>query len=265
MEEQPAKTAAPTSRRDALTAIARTGLSLSALTLLAGCATTAGSVRRPIDRQASSTLPDPEWPAPQKIHIAPERRGIQVREPVARAPVQPRTPALPKGVQLRSDWAEGNPIPRRMDRMTTIRRITVHHDGMDTFTSTNSSATRARLEAIRKSHLGREFGDIGYHFAIDPGGRIWQGRELRWQGAHVGGQNGGNIGICVLGNYEKQRPTMRQLDTLEGCIAELMREHDVTLGEVRTHREMASTSCPGRYLQPRLVAMRDGAGALARV
>ena len=169
------------------------------------------------------------------------------------------------GAIPRAQWAGGQPVPRLMERMKPINKITIHHDGMNAFTTTSQTAARARVEAIRNAHRGQNWGDVGYHYLIDPAGRVWQGRPLEWQGAHVRAQNEGNIGICVMGNYELQRPNSSQLASVERSVAELMRAYRIPLREVRTHREMAATACPGRHMQPRLVAMRSSQGMLARV
>ncbi len=152
-----------------------------------------------------------------------------------------------------------------MDRMRPIYRITVHHDGMTAFTSVSEQAAAERLENIRRAHRGHNWGDIGYHYLVDPAGRVWEGRPLTWQGAHVKNQNEGNLGVCVMGNYENQQPNEAQLRAVERFVAEMMTRHSVRVGNVYTHREMAATACPGRNLQPRLVAMRGTRGALAMV
>jgi len=165
----------------------------------------------------------------------------------------------------RADWAGGNPVPRLMDRMQPINKVTLHHDGMTAFTSTSRSAGAYRVESIRKAHRGRGWGDVGYHYLIDPAGRVWEGRPLSWQGAHVRAQNEGNLGICVMGNYEKQSPNSAQLSSIERTVAQLMRQHRIRLSQIRTHREMAPTACPGRTLQSRFDSMRSSRGPLARV
>jgi len=59
-----------------------------------------------------------------------------------------------------------------------------------------------------------------------------------------------------LGNFEIQSPTTAQLAALERTVAHMMRWYRVPVGHIHTHRELASTRCPGRLLQPRMVAMR---------
>jgi len=198
----------------------------------------------------------------------------RLREPIAVRPYRPKAttnaPSWSPGGGLtnaipRSSWAGGNPVPALMDRMKPINKITIHHDGMTSFTSTSRAAGAHRVENIRAAHRGQNWGDVGYHYLIDPTGRVWEGRPLVWQGAHVGGQNDGNIGICVMGNFERQYPNSAQLRAVEDSVAQLMRVNNIHVREVRTHREMAATACPGRNLQPRLVAMRSNRGALSRV
>jgi hypothetical protein len=197
-----------------------------------------------------------KWSRPSGVHAAPDQlahRGGSVRswEPLDDAGLLPR-----------STWAGGAPIARHMDRMRPIDRITFHHDGMDAFTDTSQHAAASRLETIRRAHLNRSppFGDIGYHFIIDPAGRVWQGRPLDWQGAHVARQNEGNLGICLLGNYEVQQPTAAQERAIAAFLRSQMALHRVPADRVFTHRELAATKCPGRFLQPRLAAARADAG-----
>lgn len=237
------------SRRDALLrALLAAPAIIAGPTLLAACASAPTRTARatdPLDRPAPRVKPyQPKW--------KPLDDG--------NSPAQ-----LPNSVIARSMWAQGQPVPRFMNRMLPVKRITLHHDGMDTFTSPRYEAARDRLEKIRTAHRSKSWGDIGYHFLIDPAGRVWQGRPLDWQGAHVARQNEGNIGICVMGNYESQHANQTQLRSIEAFTAQLMRMYRVPLREVRTHREMAQTACPGRNLQPSLVAMRNPRGSLARV
>ncbi len=161
----------------------------------------------------------------------------------------------------RSSWAKGRPIPARMDRMTPIHRITIHHDGMAPFTDTSSAAACSRLESIRRAHLRRQpqpFGDIGYHYAIDPAGRVWAGRPISWQGAHVRSQNQGNLGIVVLGNYDQQSLNSAQKQALVSFLRGRMSTYGIRVPLVATHQEMAATACPGKSLQAFMVTARNG-------
>jgi N-acetyl-anhydromuramyl-L-alanine amidase AmpD len=149
-----------------------------------------------------------------------------------------------------------------MNSMKLARFITIHHDGMKVFTETSKSAAAARLEKIRTSHLKRDngsWGDIGYHYAIDRAGRLWEGRSLKWQGAHVKGWNEGNIGVVVLGNYDKQTLNRAQSARIETTLKLLMKKHNVPVSRVRTHQEWAATACPGNSLQRLMTTLRRSA------
>ncbi|MGP1347453.1 MAG: peptidoglycan recognition protein family protein [Phycisphaerales bacterium] len=249
-------------RRSALSRLA--GLSLGvagglALAKLSGCAS-GGSTN---DRVGA--LPSPKWPTES------ERLG-QAAGAGSRGAGHPSTRPLPTappvavggGVIPRSAWSKGDPFFGNMTRMQPIDRITLHHDGMSAFTNTSEGAAAERIEAIRRAHRSMPgWGDIGYHYVIDPAGRVWEARSLSWQGAHVKDQNPGNIGICLLGNYEQQRPTDTQLAAVERFVGAQMKQYGIALRSVKTHKEMAPTACPGRNLQPRLEAMRGWRGALA--
>ncbi|MCH2134487.1 MAG: peptidoglycan recognition protein family protein [Phycisphaerales bacterium] len=208
-----------------------------AAAFLTGCASTSTKV--------ASGLPGPWWTTPTLPPPRPE-------------PVKPATPA-PTGVVARSSWAKGNPVPTRMDSARRTTRITVHHDGMKPFTDTGWSAAANRLESIRRAHLRRKpqrFGDIGYHYAIDPAGRVWACRPLAYQGAHVAGQNHGNLGIVVLGNYDKQSINRAQQAALVAFLAAQRRQYGIGVDRIHTHKEMAATACPGESLQRFMVAVR---------
>ncbi|HED65685.1 MAG TPA: N-acetylmuramoyl-L-alanine amidase, partial [Planctomycetes bacterium] len=154
----------------------------------------------------------------------------------------------------RSAWGAAPAAPTRLTVNTHAwSRITVHHTATD---STDPGVIRR----IQKNHMEqREFGDIGYHFLIDGSGRIFQGRDLRWQGAHADRANNiANIGICLLGNFNEERPTAAALHSLEGLIEALRGRHHIERSRVLGHQELKATDCPGRYLEEWVRAYRTG-------
>jgi hypothetical protein len=217
--------------------LARRMFLVASALLLVGCGT----------KKITSTLPSPIWSAAGMPDLG-----------VAGPVVLPDLSAS-LGAISRATWAKGMPISRNMNRMLPVRYITVHHDGMELFTSTSKSSAALRLEKIRKSHLRRDgglWGDIGYHFAIDPAGRLWQGRPLTWQGAHVKARNEGNIGVVVLGNYDRQSVNRAQVAAIEATLRSLMRTYNIPVSKVLTHQEWAATACPGKSLQRLMVGIR---------
>lgn len=229
------------------------GLVLSALALV-GCA--GGS------RSSSSALPSPRWgngdAAPLPAPYIP---------PVAQAPTAPTPPAPIAGLSItpRSAWTRtGIARPNDIYPMNGIRRITVHHDGLPPASLRTSAEIASRIEMIRRSHVeARGWADIGYHYVVDPTGRVWEGRNEARQGAHVKDQNENNLGILVLGNFERQSPTRAACASIDKIVAAKMSQHRVQLGAVRTHREMAPTECPGQSLQAYMNSTRNRGGGLA--
>ena len=259
--DEPRPDDTPLDRRAALRrTVAGIATLAGASALLGGCASGSSS-------SASADLPEPVWPTgatPSARRATAPAAGPLKPAYAAPSPAYAPDRALPTGVIARAKWAGGQPVPSLMDRMLPVRRITLHHDGMSPFTSTAYADAAERVENIRRAHRGNGWGDVGYHYLIDPAGRVWQGRPLRWQGAHVGGQNENNLGICVLGNFQDQRPSRAQVAAVEQFVASQMRRYGVRATGVFTHRELAATACPGRNLQPALVAMRAPGGALRR-
>ncbi|HVZ93882.1 MAG TPA: peptidoglycan recognition family protein [Phycisphaerales bacterium] len=225
--------------------------------LLSGCSSMGDSDR-------AEALSDMHWPRDPLSDATGPSTG-------AAKPMPSPGFDVPAGIIPRSAWARGAPVTARMTRADRpFTKITVHHDGMKgSFNDPSYAAAARRLESIRQGHLSRNpepFGDIGYHYLIDPAGRVWQGRELVWQGAHVKDRNPGNLGICMLGNYDNQSPNQAQLAALDRFVAEQARKYRVSLMNVKTHREWdgAHTACPGTSLQAYMKVTRAPGGTIAR-
>lgn len=224
------------------------GLSTSAVLLLAGCEGSGGS---------TASLPGPSWPAESK------RRAAEPSRPAPTSGGSP-TAGVPQGVIARTEWTRARPIVALADPMGRIDKITVHHEGSTAFYATAKGDVARKLESIRNAHLSRGWADIGYHYIIDPAGRVWQGRPLNLQGAHVKDGNPGNLGVMVLGNFEIQRPTAAQFSTLDQFVAYQMRQYRVSIRSVYTHQELRPTACPGRSLQAYMRQTRAMGGRMAK-
>ena len=242
-------------RREAL---AGGSLTLGAL-LLSGCSANKGEAR----------LPNTPWQAETAQTVSnPPMSAVHPNAPIYGAPATVMAPgpdfAPPSGIIPRSQWARIG-VARRDEifDMNGVRRITIHHDGMPPASLSSFRQVASRIEQIRQSHVvARGWADLGYHYVIDPTGRIWEGRSIRWQGAHVKDQNENNLGILVMGNFDVQSPTSAALTTLDRFVAGQMQQYRIALGNVRTHKERAATACPGRNLQSYMIQTRCGGGTL---
>jgi len=153
----------------------------------------------------------------------------------------------------RATWHAAAPAPSRLDRATGgYDRITLHHsaDVRDARFDGSMRDSTTAIRSIQRDHVdGRRYGDIGYHFLVDPAGRIFLGRDLGYQGAHAGGVNNKrNIGICLLGNFETTRPTSKALAALTGLLSDLRGSHRIERSHIFGHRQFKSTLCPGAHL-----------------
>ena len=167
------------------------------------------------------------------------------------------------GAIPRRTWG-ARPTRSNIDRASgRWSRITVHHTAIDAghLKGASVAQTAAALRQIQDLHQnGNGWADIGYHLLIDPEGRLFEGRPLRWQGAHAGNKqyNRDNIGICLLGDFTVERPTPRALATLEGLIESLRAQHGIPRAKVFGHEHFKNTECPGRYLASWLVRYKRG-------
>lgn len=159
----------------------------------------------------------------------------------------------PEHVLTRSAWGARPALAARLEPVGgSWRRITVHHSDEvpGVFLDGSLDQSRTALQKIQRYHQDQNgWGDIGYHYLIDPEGRVFEGRPLAWQGAHAGGTNNvQNLGICVLGNFHDALPTPRALASLERMLEETRQAHGIPRREVHVHRDYKDTLCPGDRL-----------------
>lgn len=225
------------------------GLFLGAAALLAGCQSA------PV--VTTARLPEPLYPDRE-----PPGSPLNLNPHAAPAP-QP----MPTGPQIavipRSRWTNAQPImSREAYAMNGINRITVHHDAIVSTDVQSVNDSVKRLNSVRVGHLQRNMVDIGYHYVIDPAGRVWEARPTRLQGGHVHNQNENNLGIMVMGNFERQSPTPAALASLDAFLAQQMHRYSVPINRVYTHQELGPTECPGRSMQRYMVKTRSRGGQL---
>ncbi|MGD9855665.1 MAG: peptidoglycan recognition family protein [Planctomycetaceae bacterium] len=148
------------------------------------------------------------------------------------------------------DWTNFPWRPQARSRDWTC--LVIHH------TATEIGS----VESIHREHRERRDGDgnrwqgIGYHFVIGNGRGMEDGAiepTFRWReqlaGAHagVGDYNEQGIGICLVGNFEKESPTTGQLTSLKRLVAALLEQYEIPPERVLRHRDVKATACPGRY------------------
>ena len=206
-------------------------------------------------------------PSSEKAQLEPlisrMLRRIQIGSPslppATKSATAPRFAILP-----RSSWHNRRAVPRKMELMGQPTRITIHHTAMAAPHSQNEAKEQIRL-IQRNQILRNHWGDIGYHFLIDPWGRVFEGRELKYQGAHAGDgkTNKHNIGICLLGNFQPGEegaspPTPAQIDSMRNLVRILSDNFDIPPSQVFSHRQIRprATFCPGTLLLPKIQQLK---------
>lgn len=155
-------------------------------------------------------------------------------------------------IRSRSAWtsAPNARIGRPLDP-TVVTALTIHYpaDGAVTLCGLTEDDVAQRLRAYRDHHISANgWLDIGYNYAIDGSGRIWD-----LTGDHVGAHAGpaGNptsIGVLLLvGDEESPSPAMVAsfTDLRAAKLAQYPRAVNV-----QGHQQVrgASTACPGPTL-----------------
>ncbi|OJF13498.1 hypothetical protein BG844_14820 [Couchioplanes caeruleus subsp. caeruleus] len=185
-----------------------------------------------------------------------------------------------------------------------VQTLTVHHSGEDAPVADPIAHVRGIYYA---QAVTQDFGDIGYQLLIDADGRVYEGAysdpdtvpvfgpapgadrlPLAVNGAHVGGFNAGNVGICMLGNFMKAPPTAAALRSLKVILARLAATTELdplatteyvnpisgkkaTIATITTHQDWhranpdaGATLCPGDQLYPLMPAIRKDVADLAK-
>ena len=163
-------------------------------------------------------------------------------------------------IVTRAEW--GARAPKCDGAVHSPYRMTFHETV--TTNGETGNAAKARMRQMQAFHQdGRGWCDIGYHFSVDAGGKIYRGRTTTQRtGSHVGSQNSGNIGISLMGTYATVQPPQAQLDGLMDAFAWLAETYsiDVDADSIRGHREWPgqSTSCPGATVFPKKAQILAG-------
>jgi len=195
---------------------------------------------------------------------APAAGGLeqQVRDAVAR-----RTPAAAMrlsqsrgGIRLRVPDPSVTPLEPGMEPELTLpgsnawQYIVIHH----------SATPSGNAAAFDLMHRRKKWDGLAYHFVINNGKGNPDGKlevSPRWgaqkHGAHAGGLPGGTppdirngfnefgVGICLVGNFQRSKPTEKQLRTLAVLIQQLRSEFGIPAENVLGHGNVKGTACPG--------------------
>lgn len=158
----------------------------------------------------------------------------------------------PKDLRVGQDLLIPNAAPLRpvvpLFASKKWKYIVVHHSVTDAADATS----------LDRMHRSRGFDrGLGYHFVIDNGTKTRNDGQIeaspRWikqlDGAHckAAGMNSKGIGICVVGDFTRDQPSRKQMDSLVLLVKTLQTHYHVPASRVIRHKDApgARTQCPG--------------------
>lgn len=119
------------------------------------------------------------------------------------------------------------------------RYITLHH----------SATLEGNAEDFDRNHRKRGMGGLFYHFVIGNGSGSGDGEiEVGWRWRRQCPVNRAHdIQICLVGDFNRQKLTESQFDSLIKLISVLSQQYNIPVNHIRRHKDIADkvTECPG--------------------
>jgi len=140
-------------------------------------------------------------------------------------------------------------VPR--ENLREWKYIVLHHSASEVGSVESIDAAHK----LRKDADGNPWRGIGYHFLVGNGRGMPDGEvsaTFRWkdqcEGAHAGDLqfNTRGIGICLVGNFENEPPTVAQLKSLRTLMISLRKECQIDAQGIVRHTDIKATACPGK-------------------
>ncbi len=157
-------------------------------------------------------------------------------------------------IKIPHQYVLSSSLRRKLDRIHVTphkwKYIVIHHSGA-------TSGTVAGMDRYHREERHMENG-LAYHFVIGNGHGMKDGEIAignRWlhqiDGGHLASYslNKISIGICLVGNFDRTRPTSKQLSQLHALVAYLMRRCHLKADAVTIHQDINPiyTRCPGKH------------------
>jgi len=167
----------------------------------------------------------------------------------------------------RDDWCPAGDCPEITNpTFTDVTHLIVHHSA-----GVNSSSDWAGVvRSIWDFHVNvNGWDDVGYNYLVDPNGVLYEGRGDNVRGAHFCGNNGGTMGVCMLGDFTNTTPTNNAKSTLKDLLAWKICDIDadpeetafhassgLNLTRISGHQDGCATECPGALFYPQMEDIR---------
>ena len=211
-----------------------------------------------------------QWGADESLRISKEgkaknmNRIFDMRDPLLNTRIrncERRAKLYPEEFRTENQRTvneDGEPLIWSQGYSPEIHLIALHHTAESSTTAARKSGIE-RMRALYAYHaIGRNWGDIGYNYVVDPQGNIYEGRAggPYVAGAHAFCHNVGSVGVALMGNFQGQPPSEAQLRGLRLLLVYLSDLYDLDLTSkplhhgkptpaLVGHRDLRPTACPG--------------------
>jgi N-acetylmuramoyl-L-alanine amidase len=139
--------------------------------------------------------------------------------------------------------------------MNKPKHIIVHHSitprDLNNDVTENSFNNTHKSKGFPASYFNGNTWYIGYHYVIYGDGEVRQYRTAGTVGAHCKEENMNykSIGICLVGDFDKEMPSMAQIDSLKRLVDKLRADLNIPYENIAPHRKYATyKSCYGTNL-----------------
>ena len=129
-----------------------------------------------------------------------------------------------------------------------LNYIILHH--------TATSRDTTTFEAIKNNHINKKrLNDIAYNYLIEGDGEYNAGRPEGVCGAHCRARINGismnyqSIGVCLTGDFTKEKPSQEQLQTLRMLLKDIRERYDIPAENILGHKELSPTTCPADLMK----------------
>jgi len=173
-----------------------------------------------------------------------------------------------------TEWGARPPA----DPLTTLQhpanRVLIHHIACPNSTDYSLAHALQVSRDDQADHIDNNgWSDTGQHFTVSRGGYRMEGRHgsldaltggtTMIRAAHCPGQNDNAIGIESEGTYIDVLPPKALWDSLVVLVAYVCRQYGIPVTEIKGHRDLYNTLCPGDAFYAKLPQLRaDVAAAL---
>ncbi len=156
--------------------------------------------------------------------------------------------------------------------VVNVTHLIVHHSA----TANSSSNWGAVVASFFDYHVNtNRWSDIAYNYLVAPDGTLFVGRGGgdNVQGAHMCARNANTMGVCMIGTYVSEQPTMTAVDKLVQILAwkasqrgidvlgtSLLASYGINLANLCGHSDGCGsgyTECPGDLLYAQLSTIRQ--------